>query len=107
MNAATPENIAAQGPRSLTSGLSLQRKSWIITIGVLIALAALLTVVIDRVFRQGSERLESRWVAESVRRVEAALAAEIDTLERTARDYATWTDTYEFMGDPVQPYIER
>ena len=101
------EVISAKRQGSPARGLSLQQKSWLITVGVLLSLAALLTVGIDRVFRQGSERLEKRWVADSVRRVAGAQAAEVDALERTARDYATWTDTYEFMADPGLPYVEN
>ncbi|HTO04786.1 MAG TPA: CHASE4 domain-containing protein, partial [Opitutus sp.] len=106
MNSAEPSDTEAKRLRFRPAGWSLQKKAWLITVGVLIALAALLTLGIDRVFRQGSDQMEQRWVAESVRRVESALAAEIDALERTARDYATWTDTYEFMTNPASTYIE-
>jgi signal transduction histidine kinase/CheY-like chemotaxis protein len=104
---ATELNVPAKTLRTRTRGLSLQQKSWVITVGVLLALAALLTLGIDQVFGESSERLEKRWLAESARRVETAQAAEIDDLERTARDYATWSDTYEFMADSSRPYIEN
>jgi signal transduction histidine kinase/ActR/RegA family two-component response regulator len=88
-------------------GLSLQQKSWLVTVGVLIALAALLALGIDRVFREGSQKLESQWVAETARRVLAAQSAEVDGLERSTRDYATWTDTYEYMGGTLPDYVEN
>jgi len=79
----------------------------VITLGVLLSLAALLAIGIDRVFRQGSNRLEAQWVEESVRRLLAAQTVEIDGLERSTKDYATWTDTYEFMADSSRPYVEN
>ena len=105
MNAVEP-NVPAKALRAQARGLSLQQKSWVITVGVLLALAALLTLGIDQVFGQGSERLEEQWVAESARRVEITQAAEIDALERTARNYATWSDTYDFLADASLPYVE-
>ena len=88
-------------------GRSLQQKAWFITVGVLIALAAMLALGIDRVFRQGANQLENQWVDESVRRVVSAQSAEVDSLEQSTRDYATWTDTYEFMADGSQRYVEN
>lgn len=85
--------------------LSLRQKATLITTGVLVTLAALLALGIDRVFRQSSSELEAQWVAESVRRVEAAQAGEFDALVRSCRDYATWTDTYDFMVDATRPYV--
>ena len=85
------ENGPKNTLRSRATGLSLQQKSWLITIVVLLALAALLTLGIDRVFRQGSERSERRWLADCVRRVDIYQTSEADALERTVRDYATWT----------------
>jgi len=86
---------------------SLRQKAWVITLGVLLSLATLLAIGIDRVFRQGSNRLEMRWVEDSVRRLTSAQNAELDSLERSAKDYATWTDTYDFMADSTRPYVEN
>lgn len=88
-------------------GGSLQRKAWVITAGVLLGLAALLAVGVDWVFRNTSRALETQWVAECIRRVQAAQAAEIDALERSARDYANWSDTYEFVMTSAPEYVEN
>lgn len=71
------------------------------TLGVLLALG------VDSVFRKSFNRLETEWVAESVRRLEAAVAAEVEGVERSAKDYATWTDTYEYLRDSKPAYIEN
>ena len=107
MSSVELDNEEAQRFSRQRAGLSLQQKSWIVTIGVLIVLGGLLAVGLDRVFRQGSNRLETQWVADSVRRVQTAQTAELDALERSARDYATWTDTYEFMSDTTRSYAEN
>lgn len=87
---------------------SLQQKAWLITAGVLLGLAALLALGVDWVFRTNSHRMEQSWVAECVRRVQAVERAELDTLERSAGDYASWTDTYELLAmDSKETYIEN
>jgi signal transduction histidine kinase/ActR/RegA family two-component response regulator len=85
---------------------ALQQKAWIITTGVLVALAVLVAWGVDAVFREGSAELEEQWIAETVRRVNAAQTAEIDALERGCRDYANWLETYTFIDDPSMPYVE-
>ena len=83
----------------------LQQKAWLVTASVLVGLAGLIAIGVDAVFRHGSAELENQWVEESVRRVQAAQAAEVENLERCCRDYANWVDTYAFIDDPSLPYI--
>jgi sensor domain CHASE-containing protein len=85
---------------------SLQRKAWLVTTSVLIVLAGTLGFGVDLVFRRASAELENEWAAECARRTIAAQTAEVDVLERTARDYSAWTDTYEFAADGNPRYIE-
>jgi signal transduction histidine kinase/CheY-like chemotaxis protein len=85
---------------------SLQRKAWLVTTSVLVVLAGTLGFGVDLVFRRASAELENEWVAECARRTIAAQTAEVDVLERTARDYSAWTDTYEFAADGNQRYID-
>ncbi len=95
---ATAETASGSTEKKRGRSRSLQQKAWLITAGVLLTLAALLAVGVDWVFRKNSRRLEQLWVAECVRRVETAQAAELDALERSAGDYAAWTDTYDYIG---------
>lgn len=107
MTLSASDSTAQERGKVIFRGRSLQRKAWMITMGILIVFAAFLALGIDRVFRQGSNRLENQWIDESVRRVTAAQSGEVDALERSARDYATWTATYEFMANGSQPYVEN
>lgn len=103
---ATQSGTEASGRRSWVA-LSLQQKAWLMTAGVLAGLAGLLGLGVHVVFHQATQEIEARWVAESVRRTQAALRAEIDALERSARDYSMWSDTYEFVADGNQAYVEH
>lgn len=100
---ATPESAGSRARR----GWSLQQKAWLITAGGLVLLGGLLAAGVDWVFRTSSARLEAAWLEETARRVQAAVTAEVDALERSARDYATWTDTYDFAADPALPYVRN
>lgn len=93
----------SHGPRR--RGWSLQQKAWLLTTGVLVLLAGLLGLGVDAVFRRASAELEARWVADCVRRTQAAATAEVDTLVRSARDYSMWTDTYEYVVDGNEAYV--
>lgn len=101
-----PASPATTGVES-AGRASLQWKAWLITAGVLAALAGLLAIGGDQVIRNGARRLEATWTADSVHRVSAAAQAEIESLVRSGRDYATWTDTYEFMGGGGPSYVEN
>ncbi len=58
------------------------------------------------VLLNGYEKLEKQEVEEDVRRVEAALDEKLDGMGRTASDWANWDDTYAFMIDLDEAYIE-
>jgi len=88
-------------------GRSLQRKAWMVTAGVLFGLGGLLAVGVEAVFRQASGPLGNQWVAENVRRLQAAQTAELDALERGCRDYANWSETYAALGNARTSYVEN
>ncbi len=108
---AAPGGAAVGGPGAAPlsprarSGSPLQREAWRITAGVLAALAVLLLVGAGWVFRRSYAALEMQSADERASRVQRALAVEVDTLERSARDYAEWNDTYDFITDSGRPYL--
>lgn len=84
--------------------LSLQAKAWCIVGGTLALLAVVLGLGLTLVFNRSHAELEVQRVEEALARVRRALDAELDGLERTARDYANWTETYAFMADWTPTY---
>ena len=87
--------------------LSLRAKTWLILFAGLLMLAALLTISAQSITRSTTERLEKRQLVELVRRIRAVERVELDSLERSSAEFAAWTETYEFMGDPTRPYLEK
>jgi PAS domain S-box-containing protein len=75
--------------------------SFILILGLMIAVGIISYHTVTDVF----SRLEERIMRQDVTRVLNALADKQSTLESTAADYATWTDTYDFMSDTNAAYI--
>lgn len=86
--------------------MTLRRKTLI-----LIAITGLLLVTIlysaAHLIVMGSFRaLEERNIKEHVERVIGALSKEIERIASIAGDYAPWDDTYQFMQDRNQTFID-
>lgn len=83
--------------------LSLRHKAWLVTLIILLLLVITIGGGVDYFIIRSFSRLEKRSIEKNALSVRYILLAEIDTLKRTTRDYALWTDTYEFMStaDPV------
>jgi two-component system, cell cycle sensor histidine kinase and response regulator CckA len=92
-------------PARLRPGSPLQRQAWLITAGVLAALAVVVLFGANWIFRRSYAQLELQSAGERAARVQQALAFEVDTLERSGRDYAEWNETYEFMTDSSRPFV--
>ncbi|MEI6157483.1 MAG: CHASE4 domain-containing protein, partial [Atribacterota bacterium] len=50
--------------------------------------------------------LEKNEVARNVQRVLSAITDDIETLHQIGEDWASWDDTYQFMGDRNENYIQ-
>ena len=83
------------------------RGKTLITIGVtVICLIGLLHVVATAVITNTVARLEEQATSQNVDRFVGALSHELDNLNSTARDYASWDDTYAFVQDNNTDYID-
>jgi two-component sensor histidine kinase/sensor domain CHASE-containing protein len=51
--------------------------------------------------------LERRYLERDVDRIRKAVAGDLDTLRRTARDWSAWDDAYEFVATGAAGFIER
>ncbi|MBX3357855.1 MAG: response regulator [Phycisphaeraceae bacterium] len=63
-------------------------------------------VAVSRVYMVGFLRADDREAGESMGRVESALKRTLTTLNSKAADWAQWDDSYEYMGEPTQRFID-
>src|SRR5690349_11064029 len=86
--------------------MSLRIKTLLILGGVLAALFAVLYVLSQRVLADSYADLEEQAVAQNVQRLRYSLDDELDSLGRAVRDWSQWDDTYQFIEDGNQAFID-
>jgi PAS domain S-box-containing protein len=85
--------------------LTLRAKVLLTNTALLAVLLLLLLGVSARVVFRSFAELERQETIQSVERVRKALAAELTEIDRAARDWAGWDDTYTFVDDHNEAYI--
>lgn len=86
--------------------MTLRKKSLTL---ICLAVAALILALYatSRVILLSSfAELEEQTTQQNVERALTALSEELSALDTTASDWASWDDTYEFMGDKNSEYVE-
>lgn len=63
-------------------------------------------LVSDSIVKSGFEELEEREVAANLRRVTMALQEQVENLDYFLWDWTSWDDTYAFVQDGNEPYVE-
>jgi PAS domain S-box-containing protein len=86
--------------------MTLRRKTLIIILATLAGLILILFVVSQTIFLRSAARLEEQDTRQNTERVLNALARDISQLESTVGDWAPWDDTYAFIDDANEDYIE-
>jgi len=86
--------------------MTIRTKALIIIGASLLCMAGLVYVTSRFTFMKGLEEIEERQTSESVQRVLAALSYVISDLEADTADWAAWDDTYAFIEDGNNEYIE-
>jgi sensor domain CHASE-containing protein len=74
--------------------------------GILLTLVIALILTAQLILTSGFEQLEAEAVRDNVERVGNALDDEINRLLSTNADWAYWDDTYQFIADGNQDYID-
>jgi len=87
--------------------MSLRLKSILLTTVVTAGLIAALYLVFSINLRQQFSLLERQTVEEETRRAVNILLGELENLDAMAEDWAPWDDTYEFIEDRNEEYIQR
>ena len=83
------------------------RKKTLIAIGATFACLVLMLYLVSRVILLGSfAELEEQYARRDVERVLSALSDELAALDTLLFDWAAWDDTYTFIEDANEEYIE-
>jgi len=86
--------------------MTLQKKV-LLTIGVTIVCLIIILFVISQIFILSSfSELEEQNTRQNVERVMIALSDEVSAMDVTCNDWAAWDDTYAFIEDRNEEYIE-
>lgn len=87
--------------------MSLRIKSLLIVVLVLLSLLLILFILSQTILLESFRQLEDRETRQNVQRALNALDDELAGLSSSNRDYATWDDTYAFIQDGNQEYIDN
>ncbi len=77
----------------------------IISVAV-VSLIGILFVVTRTIMMENVTEIEQKTTSQSINRVLSAMSNELDALDVTTQDYATWDDTYAFIQNGNTNYIE-
>ena len=86
--------------------MTLRQKTLLIISLTLLTLLMVLYVSLSTIWLNGFAKIESQLMRSNVERVTDALANDLIELNSTARDWAAWDDTYIFVKDGNQNYIQ-
>jgi anti-anti-sigma factor len=86
--------------------MSLRTKTFAIISLTIIGLLVALYIAATSVLLDGFAQVEEQDTRQNVRRVLDAYAADLEQIHITSGDWATWDDTYAFIADGNQAYIE-
>lgn len=86
--------------------LSLRRKTVLAIAGVFVALVLVLNLITWIFVLGGYDTLEEDSVRENVSRAVGTFADSLESLATTCRDWAYWDDTYGYIADRNQGYVE-
>ncbi|MCK6624024.1 MAG: ATP-binding protein [Anaerolineae bacterium] len=86
--------------------MTLRQKTLLIISITLVGLITLLYFISQTILLNSFTQLEEQDVRQNVQRVTAALQDKLATLDSIAGDWAPWDDTYKFVMDGNETYIE-
>ena len=86
--------------------MTLRKKTLLIIAGTFYGVIILLFFLSRNILLESFVRLEEQSTHQNVERVLSALSNELSYLESTTWDWAAWDDTYEFIEDANDEYIQ-
>jgi signal transduction histidine kinase len=87
--------------------VTLRAKTLVILTATLAGLLLIMYLSLRFILLESFIALEQQSIQQNVERAINALSDDITTLDRTTLDYASWDDTYAFMADGNQEYLEN
>lgn len=85
--------------------MTLRHKALFFIFMILTGLMTILSVSLASILMQSFAQLETDQVKKDVERSQAAIQEEIAQLQRTAKDWSAWDDTYNFVKEQKSTYI--
>ena len=86
--------------------MSLRRKTLFAIVLTFVGLVIVLFLMSQLIILNQFDQLQSDAIRENVERVQNALGKEMDVLRSTSSDWAYWDDTYQFVQNRNETYIE-
>jgi hypothetical protein len=86
--------------------MPIKKKSFLILLGALLISVAILFGTASSILIQGYSRLETLTAKQNVERVEKAIFAIEDQMKSTVIDWSYWDDTFDFISNQNQDYID-
>ncbi|MBU4032173.1 MAG: HAMP domain-containing protein [Candidatus Thermoplasmatota archaeon] len=86
--------------------MNMRRKTVLTTVFIIIILFTSLFFVSKSIMLAGFEKLEMGYAERNLNRTISALNGEIDGLDMKLYDWAAWDDTYHFIDEPNQGYLD-
>jgi two-component system, NtrC family, sensor kinase len=87
--------------------MTLRQKTLLIIGVMLLCLLMALYISLSTIWLNGFAQIESQLTRQNVERLTEALANDLKELDRTVRDWAGWDDTYTFVADVNDRYIQE
>ncbi len=86
--------------------LTIRKKTLFAIGGITVGLIGLFYAISYSVILQNFDRLEQGFVADNIRRVKATMADQTKALDTLTHDWASWDDSYYFVEDTNQAFID-
>lgn len=85
---------------------SLRTRTSIALTATFLFMLIIVTVIVHMLTLNNIHKLEKQYAAEHMKRVWNGITFELNDLQKTAMDWAEWNDTYDYVSDHNEQYIE-
>ncbi len=86
--------------------MTLRKKTLLIVGATLFILIVLLSLMSKLIILRSFLKLEEKYVFQNIHRTQAFITENLTNLNSTAQDWATWDNTYEFIKNKNDKYVE-